>query len=93
MMAMLSISALNAIPWTIAFLSFLVAVVSLAISTNRESRKESKADATSMATVMSELKTIKESMGRLNSTMVVIQNDIKGFEHRVTVLETQAGGR
>ena len=78
------------LPILISFVSITIAVINFISSTKRNNKKDTKEDATQMATVITELKNIMDGISDIKKEITDIRNDVKEDRDRIIRIDESA---
>ena len=82
---------INLIPWGLALLSTLIAIYSIINGNAKDDKKEAEKHSIDATTVIVKLENIQQAVNKTGDMVSEIQKEIKGLDHRVTVIETKMG--
>ena len=85
------VDMINFIPWGFTLISVLIAIYSIINSNNKEDKKEAEKHSIDTTTVIVKLENIQQAVNKTGDMVSEIQKEIKGLDHRVTVIETKIG--
>jgi hypothetical protein len=80
--------AMHVVPWILTIISLSFSFYVIVHNKQKDEKQEAKACTIETTTVITKLELIQSAVNRTNDIISTIQNEIKGLEHRLTVVET-----
>lgn len=85
------VDMINFIPWGFTLISVLIAIYSIINNNAKDDKKEAEKHSIDATTVIVKLENIQQAVNKTGDMVSEIQKEIKGLDHRVTVIETKMG--
>lgn len=85
------VEMINFIPWGFTLISVLIAIYSIINNNAKDDKKEAEKHSIDATTVIVKLENIQQAVNKTGDMVSEIQKEIKGLDHRVTVIETKMG--
>lgn len=85
------VEIINFIPWGFTLISVLIAIYSIINNNAKDDKKEAEKHSIDATTVIVKLENIQQAVNKTGDMVSEIQKEIKGLDHRVTVIETKMG--
>jgi peptidoglycan hydrolase CwlO-like protein len=85
------VDMINFIPWGFTLISVLIAIYSIINNNAKDDKKETEKHSIDATTVIVKLENIQQAVNKTGDMVSEIQKEIKGLDHRVTVIETKMG--